>query len=425
MRKLWIAVIFVAACAASEEPAEILERIRQNVSRQLSRSVNYTCTEALDRSYYRNNGFAMAMEGPEAVAIPKNELLHDRLRLDVAVSNGKEIYAWHGAGKFSAPDVTDIVRQGPISTGQFIGYLNNIFLATGVKFKYAGTISDKGASRYRFDFDVPLPASRSQVHTAKGYRNVPFHGWFTARATDQQLATLEVIHDQIPPDSNLRAVQTELHYQVARISGRDALIPGSFKLEIQDNEHLFTVSRATYSGCREYESESSLRFNTKDAPPESEGISVPPSEEPILPAGLSLRVALNREIDGETAFAGDPVEGTVLRSVAIPGSSETIPKDAVLRGIITQFVTYFRPEKEYHLRIEFQEVTFGNRTYRLHALHKASSADLNYFYGTILSEGATNELRAGSMIFRSNHMRLRKRFSSDWITVDANRKRGR
>lgn len=421
MRKLWIAVIFVAACAAAEEPAQILEQIRQNASKQLSKSVNYTCTETLERSYYRNNGFAMAIDGPEAVAVPKNEFLHDRLRLDVAVSEGKEIYAWHGAGKFSAPEVTDIVRHGPISTGQFVGYLNNLFRVAGVKFTYVGKISDNGGSHYRFDFDVPPAASRSQVHTASGYRTVPFHGWFTAGVSDLQLATLEIIDDEIPPGSNLKTVQTKLRYQVARISGRNALLPASFKLEIQDNEHFFTVSRGDYSDCREFESESSLRFDARDTPPESGPASVGPSEATVLPAGLNLRVALKTEIDSETAFAGDPVEGIVLRPVAIPGSNETIPKDAVLRGVITQFVTYFRPEKEYHLRIEFRQLSFGNRTYRLHAVHKASKADLNYFYGTMLSESTTEELRAGSMIFRSNRMRLRKHFSSDWRTVDTSR----
>jgi hypothetical protein len=86
MRALWIAITFAIACRAAQDPTELLSRIRRNVAQQLSDSANYTCTETLERSYYRNNGFAMAISGPDAVTIPKNELFEDRLRLDIAVS---------------------------------------------------------------------------------------------------------------------------------------------------------------------------------------------------------------------------------------------------------------------------------------------------------------------------------------------------
>jgi hypothetical protein len=310
--------------------------------------------------------------------------------------------------------VRDIVRHGPISTGQFIGYLGNVFLVEGVQFKYVGKISHGGSDYYRFDFDVPLSASRSQVHAPSGYHKVPFHGSFTARASDLQLAALEIIDSEIPPDTNLRAVRTELHYQVARISGRDALIPASFKLQIQDNAHVFTVSRGDYSDCREFGSESTLLFNANDAAPSEASV---PAQEASLPAGLSLRVALKTEVNDETAWAGDPVVGVLTRAVQIPGSEQTIPKNAVLRGIITRFVTYFEPEKQYDLRIEFRQLAFANRIYRLHALHEPTSADVFPVYGIAVPERTMKELRAGSMLIHSKHVRLDKNFTAVWKTV--------
>jgi len=415
MRKLWIASLLVAACAASEQPNEILERIRKNVAEQLSKSVNYTCTESLDRSYYRNNGFAMAIHGPEAVSIPKNELVHDRLRLDVAVSGGKEIYAWHGAGRFSAAEVTDFVHNGVISSGQFVGYLKNIFLFTGVEFRYHGKSSEHGVPIYRFDFEVPLQASGSRVRTPSGYRKIPFHGWFTARASDFQLTSINVIDDQLPPDSKLQSVQTDLRYQLARISGREALIPSLFILQIQDNDHVFSVSRGDYSGCREFGSQSTLRFDATDEPARSEAAI--PKPHPSLPAGLSLRVALNTEIKDETAYAGDPVEGVLMRAVKVPGSGEIIPKNAVLRGIITRFVAYFQPEIQYDLRIEFRQLAFGNRTYQLKAVHEPNPREFYPVYGSIVPENVTKQLRGGSMLIESKHVHLRKHFTANWKTV--------
>jgi len=416
MRKLWIAIILVSASAASEQPPEILDQIRQNVARQLSKSANYTCTESLERRYYRNNGFAMAMAGPEAVTIPKNALLHDRLRLDVAVSGGKEIYAWHGAGRFSASEVRDIVRHGPISTGQFVGYLGNVFLVPGVQFDFDGKTTESGIEYYRFKFDVPLAASRSQINTPDGYLKVPFHGSFTARASNLQLAGLEIIDGEIPPDSNLQAVQTELRYQIARISDRDALVPASFKLQIQDNASVFTVSRGNYADCHEFKTESTLHFGANDAAEQGKA-STPSSQELAVPAGLSLRVALKTQIHDETAWAGDSIEGVLTRAVRIPGSEVTIPKKAVLLGIITRFVTYFEPEKRHDVRIEFRQLAFGNQRYRLRALHEPTSGEMFPVYGVAAPERTLNDLRGGSILIHSEHVRLDKGFTAIWKTV--------
>ncbi len=415
MRKLWIALVFVSGCTASEDSTQVLEHIRQNVAGKLSKSVNYTCTETLNRTYYRNNGFAMEMYGPEAVTTPKNALLHDRLRLDVAVSEGKEIYAWHGAGRFSASEVTDFVRNGPISSGQFVGYLRNVFLTPGVKFEYRGKGTENGTGVYRFNFVVPLQRSGNRVHTPRGYVNVPYHGWLTARASDLQLASLDVIDDQIPPDSNLESVHTDLKYQVARISQREALLPSLFILQIQDTGHVFSVSRGDYSDCREFGSESTVRFTGTDEPAQSEAVSLSPL--PSLPAGLSLRVALKTEINDETAYAGDSVEGVLVRGVKIPDSAGIIPKNAILHGIITRFETYFRPETQYDLRIEFNRLTFGKQTYRLKAVHEPNAHEFYPVYGSIVPENVVKELRAGSMLIESKHVRLRKNFTANWRTV--------
>ena len=415
MRTLWIAIMFAIACGAAQDPAELLTHIRQNVAQQLSQSANYTCTETLDRSYYRNNGFAMAMGGPEAVAIPKNELLEDRLRLDIAVSEGKEIYAWHGASRFSSSELTDIVRHGPVSTGQFVGYLKNIFIMPGVKFTYRPQSQDNSGV-YRFEYAVPLKASGSHVHTKNDNPTIPFHGWFTVRASDLQLNSLDVIDDELPPDSHIQSVHTILKYQLSQLFGKKTLVPSLFILEIQDDEHVFSVSRGAYSGCREYTTESSIHFDSNNQ--QSASLDSRFSADPsILPAGLHLEVGLTSEINDETAYAGDPVEGVLMKAVRIPGSSEIIPKKAVLRGVISRFAIYFQPERQYDIRIEFRNLTAKSKSYRLRALHVPSSAEMYGAYGSLVPESIMNDLRAGSLLVHSKHLRLKKGFSAVWKTT--------
>lgn len=412
--------VFITACTAAEQPDAILQRLRENVAEQLSHSANYTCTETLDRSYYRNNGFAMAMHGPDAVAVRKNELIHDRLRLDVAVSEGKEIYGWHGAGQFSSSEVTDIVQHGPISTGQFVGYLRNVFLADGVKFKYRGTAVEDGERVHKFDFVVKLSSSRSLVHTASGYRKVPFHGSASARASNLELSRLEIVDDEIPHDSEMESVRTDLRYQTAKLFGRDALIPSVFVLQIQDTNHVFTVSRGNYSECHEFGSEATLRFTDFDENARTDATA--PKPIATLPPGVTLPIALQTEITDETAYAGDPVKATLSHAVRIPGANDKIPKNAVLNGIITRFVAYFQPEMQYDVRIEFRRLSFGDRSYRLKAVHEPSKSQFYPAYGSIVPEVIRRELREGSMLIDSKHVRLHKNYRGNWITVDADAK---
>ena len=419
MRALWIAITFAAACNAAQDPTELLAQIRRNVDEQLSRSANYTCTETLERSYYRNNGFDMALGGPGGVAIPKNQLLQDRLRLDIAVSEGKEIYAWHGAGRFSSPELSDIVRHGPVSTGQFVGYLKNIFITPGIEFAFRGKTQNVNGGVYRFDFAVPLKASGSHVRTRNGDPPVPFHGWFSVRASDLQLIKLDITDDQIPADSNIQAVHTVLQYQMARMFGRETIIPSLFILEIQDDEHVYSVSRGAYSNCHEFSSESRLRFDSvSDSSAASPGTG-PVSEQPVLPAGLSLQIGLTTEIDDETAYAGDRVEGILLKALRIPGSSEIIPKKTIVQGIITRFAAYSQPEKQYDLRIEFRHLLAKNKVYRLRALHVPSSAEMYGAYGSLMPEYVINNLHDGSLLVHSKHLRLKKGFSGVWKTKKA------
>lgn len=396
-----------------------MTRVRQNVAEQLSRSANYTCTETLERSYYRNNGFAMALGGPEAVTVAKNKLFEDRLRLDLAVSEGKEIYAWHGASQFSTSELTDIVGHGPVSTGQFVGYLRNIFAMPGIEFTFPNQQPENKDGTYRFDFVVPLKASGSHVRTSSGDPAIPFHGWFTVRASNLQLIRLDIVDDQIPAGSNIESAHTVLQYQMARMFGRDTIIPSLFILEIQDDEHVFTVSRGAYSNCHEFSSESRLRFDIGNGQTSAYPDSVPLTDQPFLPAGLSLQIGLITEINDETAYAGDPVQGVLLKPVRIPGTSQILPKKAVLQGVITRFAAYYQPEPQYDLRIEFRHLTAKNKSYRLHALHVPTGSDRYGAYATLVPESILNSIRDGSIFIHSKHVRIRKGFSDTWKTVSA------
>jgi hypothetical protein len=171
-----IAVWLVALCLAlplslraEDDWHTILHQIGHAVAEAIDQSDNYICAQDLSRFYYTQvKPEITCRQPPELPAVPM--LLQDRLKLDVAVSQGSEIYSWHGEHKFSASTVGEVVRQGPISSGSFNGYLRNIFGERGVDFQFKGRSKSKGIELFDFDYQVPLAASHYQIQEGiKGF----------------------------------------------------------------------------------------------------------------------------------------------------------------------------------------------------------------------------------------------------------------
>jgi hypothetical protein len=270
----------------------------------------------------------------------------------------------------------------------------------------------------RFDYAVAMPASRFRVEGAKNkYAIVPFHGSFSADSATFDILRLKVTAGRIPFGLNICASSSEVHYQIAKISGLPTLIPRSFELHIDDDTHLHTVSRGEYADCREFRAESRLRF---DPPPESKQAQQQTAAELWLPSGLDLQVEVITPIDGKTAFTGDAVEGLLTAPVRTGQGEIVLPANATLRGIITQLQTFYVPEVHSSLRIQFNSARFGNKGYRLRAVHKLSDkerrAALSVF-GGILTDEAKNEIQQGTIFVHSDRLRLEPRFRGEWRTT--------
>ncbi|MBV9405768.1 MAG: hypothetical protein JO211_10520, partial [Acidobacteriaceae bacterium] len=184
-----------AAASAADDPMIILQRARDIIAAQIKKSANYTCIQTVDRSYFRSANDLLPGCAYQSQTPSRKEIMHDRLRLDVAVSKGQEIYSWHGENSFSASAITRMVRTGPISSGGFVGYLENIFLDSDVQFRYIGNSTLNGMSGYSFEYSVPLSASRYHIQGKHASPIVPFHGSFLVDGTSFELLKLEVIAD--------------------------------------------------------------------------------------------------------------------------------------------------------------------------------------------------------------------------------------
>ncbi len=231
MPRMVLLVVSVFGCRAADNPHQILVRIAQNVAAQLAKSSNYTCVETIDRTYFESKRPALIGCAVAVSARYREKYLHDRLRLDIAVSEGREIYSWHAAKRFASSSVGEVVRSGPISSGNFIGYLDNIFLQRGVLFYYSGESQKNGLAIYKFKYTVPLDKSGYHVQTGNGNPIVAFHGSFTANAADYQMESLQVIADMPPNHPDLCTVETDVSLSTSQHLRPPFAYPGQFRVE--------------------------------------------------------------------------------------------------------------------------------------------------------------------------------------------------
>lgn len=418
MRSFWLLIaIGSVAWSATDDWHEVLYRVRETVAQQLLKSTNFTCVEIVDRTTFRS-----AHDAPPGCAYKprvaeRKKVTHDRLRLDVAVSQGKEIFTWHGQTNFyGSSTIDEVVRSGTVSSGEFIGFLANIFVRGGVRFEYTGKAVINGVEGYSFNYRVPLSSSGYHLGTKRGKDLAPFHGSFSVRGSDFQLAALSVIGDQIPENSLICSAVTEMEYQVARISGQNALVPSAFVLKLDDLNHRYTVSRSEYSQCRAYAAESTLRFNVDDSARSGadEG-----TREIELPAGSVMHIALQTTINDGTAYTGDPVQGVLLNSVRVKDAGIVIPKKSMVYGVITMLEDFDEPERHYLLTIQFERILSGRTKFIFRTspqMSKLQIATLRGIYGRFLPAEIQDITRDGVFIFRGRHFEIGKRFSDYWIT---------
>jgi hypothetical protein len=390
----------------------VFNRARANVARQLSAVSNYTCILTVHRNLY----FEPRRSAGCAVADRLNEKLfmQDRLRLDVAVSEGNEIFSWHGGTKFSSAGVNEVVKSGPISSGSFVGYLRNILFTAGVTISLDKTRSDDKA--YVFDYAVPLKSSAYQIHSRKGTFLVPYHGSFAIRAGTFELESLSVDTTEIPKPAEVCTADTKIAYQAVDIGGKSILVPKSFELHMLDANAIDTLNQSEYTECREFRGESTLRFDFDDSQGGQSAAAV--HDEPV-PAGVQLHVRLITPIDDHNSFTGDPLQGVLLQPLMLKKLGLSVPKGAIVSGVLSRMELRYQPTREYLVAIHWDRITSGQNSYLLNA-----SPVRQYPNGRRFGAGYSGrseipgDSTEGTFVWPSNHFRMDQTFTAYFENAD-------
>ncbi len=350
--------------AQSLDAQGLLDRIRTQVAATVERAPHYTCVESIERHWYANRRPARpgcnTDRPPEIVA--RNLVRSDRLRLDVGVVDGQEIFSWQGARKFRTDDIDELVTGGPISSGSYASFLSSIFLEGIAKVDYLGLRAEGSKQLAAFGYSVPIGQSKFQTETRDGKQVMGYHGQFLADSSTGDLEELDVITDDMPAAAWVCGFSSEAHYKSTLLGNRTFQLPTNVTMTVLDVNHEHTQTFTQYQACREFVGQSTLSF---EGAPNTSAAQTPAAAR-SLPAGLALKIRLESLIDPLTAWAGDPIEGQLVNDIRDAQNSVLIPRGADVYGRLLRFETWVKPANFYTGALTFERLRWQGQDYSLH-----------------------------------------------------------
>ncbi|MDP2999901.1 MAG: hypothetical protein Q8N47_20620 [Bryobacterales bacterium] len=346
-----VRMMVAAACLAGAQVAPehlALARIKLRMSENLERLPNYTCTETIERSTRR--------------AGSRRFQLLDTMRLEVALVEGLELFAWPGAGRFEDREIKDFAPSGgAIGNGNFALHARAVFLGRAPVFQFAGEENLNGRAMLRYDFKVAQVLSGFEVRVGATAAVVGYHGSFWADPRTDEVARLELRASDIPPNLDLKEVSDTMDYSRLRIGESDFLLPTASEMTMIDMRGNLNRNRIQFSGCRQYAGRSLVTF---EEPPPAPDAPEPAPRAIELPADLPLTVELTATIESGRSAIGDRLAGVVQRDARWKGRL-VVPKGALLSGRLAHLerrtVATGRGEATYFVvGIEFDTLEFAS-----------------------------------------------------------------
>jgi hypothetical protein len=342
--------VFPAGQPGAPGEYALLSKIKQTMKRNLQRVPNYTCLETIERSQRLPRSLVVSRDGGPGPFRPQ-----DIVRLEVAEVEGKEFFSRPGARDFHETSLEAFVNGGMIGNGIFALFTKDIFATDAPTYHFGGKGNMEGRELVRYDYWAPYLGSGYTVKSEFGAAEVAFYGSFWADPQTLQAVRLDVRADDIPAYIGLTDTRTRINYAIVRIGTSDALLPQSAEMTVHQLSDYESRNRIEFTHCSQYTAESVISFDTETAASSSRANRIE------IPAGLTLAIGLERDIDLESARVGDLVTGVVLADVKRRGRV-IVPKGASVSGRIRRLERYVDESPYYVVGLEFLDVDFpGNR----------------------------------------------------------------
>ncbi len=385
-------------------------RIRNVVDQMLRNMPNFTCVETIERSQ-RSPG-------------TKKYQLIDTIRLEVALVEGKELYAWPGSTKFEEADVTKMVGgAGAIGTGDFALHAKSIYLTGQAKFTYKGLEALNGKAAHKFHFHVPMDQSRylMRIYGAEGQVGYQGYVWHDQESLD--LLRLEMTVDEIPAHLPLRSGSKLIEYARLPIGADSYVLPVMMDMTLSGMQGGENRNKTVFARCKQYSGESTLIFEEPSA-------EAKPAEVKVvmrLPADLTVNMKLVETLDLSKAATGDVVRFEVSKS-AQRGGLVLVPKGARMEARLDQVVCRDFPFAHCYVALLPGKIEWENKTGVFAAALEMPSLDhtLQMLFTNVrpalrLPPAEIGMAAKGSslLLLRGNRPKVASGYSMVWRTLEA------
>jgi len=424
-------LIFVCAAAAAGQPdaVAIMSRVLERVQESTHGLPRYACIETVTRDFY--TPVATVMRACDAVLAgrenptPDLELRRsstDRLRLEVTMAPHGELHSWAGDREFGDGNIDAIVREGPLGSGMFSGFLAAVFEQDATAYRLLQLMPTLGGrSLARFAFDVPVAKSHYKVKVGTDWMATAYTGEFEADAVAGELSWLQVKTAVMPSAAGTCQTTTRMNLGRTAIGAGKFLVTTGARQVFEMTDGTRVVNNIEFSSCREYLGESNIRFET-DAALRTETAAPKKNPPAEIPPGLKFSIELRHALDTATSAAGDRFTARLATPIRYGFGYTVAPKGAPVEGRLLRVQSYYGNPKEsiFVLRIESVEVRGVKMP--LTAVGDVNFASAQQRGVTGKKKGATiylpyrSETHAALLRFPCEHATVPRGYVTHWIT---------
>jgi len=231
-----------------------LSRVKHHLKDNFERIPNYVCQETVER--FRNS--------PGRGRTVKL----DHLQFDVAQVEHKELFAWPGSHGFEDRDLSSYVSSGILGTGAFSSLPFNLFVADRARLVPHKDVASQTSAGRGYDYDIPAFLRGYEISHLETRAWVGVRGTFWVDSESMDLIRIDEQVVDLPPQLGMSASSSTVGYARMQIGSSSVLLPQSAELVVVNLDGTEMRNEIKFSGCREYGSESTVRFGDPvDAPP--------------------------------------------------------------------------------------------------------------------------------------------------------------
>lgn len=343
-RPCMLLLIAISAVQAADPAAqELFNNVRAKVITSVKSVPRYTCVETITRTQYA------PVPGRPACSRAGNKgsvLWQDKVRVDVALLDGAEMFAWRG-GRFEARELGDLVPNGSSGSGDFVSFLASVFGNDADIIKHRG---EEGPLSV-FDFTVPIERSHYTYHSRGSQRTAPYHGSFWVDRAATALTRLSIQTEPFAEDENVCEVEDILDYKTQAMGSGEFLLPQLAVMDVLFRDGQEAHNETRYSECREFVGESTIKF--EDASENVSGTKDPAGTPSTpMPPGIRLKITLSEPLTSSAA-AGDEVTGYVVKDVKAGKAGIIAHAKDEVHGRILRMEQNFYPTPRWIVRLRF------------------------------------------------------------------------